>query len=271
MPKTAVDVWMEQDFVFPAGTLRKQSAILFLLRLPALVGLFFIAPPVFTANSHVLDVIEADVLGTAGEICLIMTLAVTPVITVTRFRWIAPLRRWYGIMFAITALTDATLASITTGFAGGVFGRLAGHTFLLVGLFMVLLTLPLLATANTPAQRWLGKYWKQLQRMTYVIWGLLILHLALLESLGIDGAEGDGDAFFHQKLYQLVACSIPLFVLRLPPVTRWIAKEQKAGNQARVYWVISPLIALFVLGFVFMWNEEIFKGMQALTQHVIGD
>ena len=271
MPKTAVDVWMEQDFVFSAGTLRKQSAMLFLLRLPAFVGLFFIARPIFVADSHVLDIVEADVLGTAGEICLFLTLLVTPVITVTRMRWIAPLRRWYGIMFALTALTDATTASITTGFAGGVIGRLAGHTFLLVGLFMVLLTVPLLVTANTPAQRWLGKYWKQLQRLTYVVWGLLLLHLALLESLGVDGQEGDGDAFFHQKLYQAVACSIPLLVLRLPPVTRWIAKQQKDGHENRVYWAISPLVALFVLGFVFMWNEEIFKGMMAITLHAIDD
>jgi len=271
MPKTTVDVWMEQDFVFPAGTLRKQSAILFLLRLPALVGLFFIAHPIFIGDSDVLNQIEADVLGTAGEICLFLTLAVTPVITVTRMRWIAPLRRWYGIMFAITAITDAVTASITTDFAGGVFGRLAGHSFLVVGFLTVLLTLPLLATANTPAQRWLGKYWKQLQRMTYVVWALLLLHLALLESLGIDGADGDGDAFFHQKLYQAVACSIPLLVLRLPPVTRWIAKQQNTDHQARVYWAISPLIALFVLGFVFIWNEEIFKGMMALTLHVIDD
>jgi DMSO/TMAO reductase YedYZ heme-binding membrane subunit len=271
MPKTAVDVWMDQDFVFSAGTLRKQSAMLFLLRLPAFVGLFFIAHPVFVGDSDVLNQIEADVLGMAGEICLFMALLVTPVITVTRMRWIAPLRRWYGIMFAITAITDATTASITTDFAGGVFGRLAGHSFLLVGLFMVLLTLPLLVTANTPSQRWLGKYWKQLQRLTYVVWALLLLHLALLESLGIDGAEGDGDSFFHQKLYQALACSIPLFVLRLPPVVRWIAKEQKVGRQNRVYWVISPLIAMFVIGFVFIWNEEFFKGMMSLTLHVIDD
>jgi DMSO/TMAO reductase YedYZ heme-binding membrane subunit len=135
----------------------------------------------------------------------------------------------------------------------------------------VLLTLPLLVTANTPSQRWLGKYWKQLQRLTYVVWALLLLHLALLESLGIDGAEGDGDSFFHQKLYQALACSIPLFVLRLPPVVRWIAKEQKVGRQNRVYWVISPLIAMFVIGFVFIWNEEFFKGMMSLTLHVIDD
>ncbi len=271
MPKTAVDAWIEQDFVFPAGTLRRQSAILFLLRLPALVPLFFIAHPVFVANSDVLDKIEADVLGTGGEICLFLMLLVTPVITVTRARWIAPLRRWYGIVFAVTAVVDAIIASITTEFAGGVFGRLAGHSFLLVGFLTVLLTLPLLATANTPAQRWLGKYWKPLQRMTYVVWGLLIVHLMLLEGLGADADPGDGDPVFHQKLYQALACSVPLLVLRLPPVTRWIARQHKAGQQRRVYLAVLPLAALFVLGFAFIWNEEIFKGTMAFTLHAIDD
>jgi sulfoxide reductase heme-binding subunit YedZ len=271
MPKTAVDTWIEQDFVFPAGTLRRQSAILFLLRLPALAALIFIAHPVFVANSEVLDKIEADVLGTGGEICLFLTLLITPVITVTRVRWIAPLRRWYGIMFAITAIADATIAAITTGFAGGVFGRLAGHTFLIVGFLSVLLTVPLLATANTPAQRWLGKYWKPLQRMTYVVWALLILHLMLLESLGVAPEAGDGDPVFHQKLFQALACSLPLVVLRLPPVTRWIARQQKAGHQRRVYIAVLPLAAFFILGFVFMWNELIFKGTMAMTLHVIDD
>ena len=271
MPKTAVDTWMEQDFVFTAGTLRKQSAILFLLRLPALIPLLFILRPVLTANSDVLNQIEADVLGTGGEICLFLTLLVTPVITVTRQRWIAPLRRWYGIVFAITAITDATIASITTDFAGGVFGRLAGHSFLLVGFIAVLLTVPLLATASTPAQRWLGKYWKPLQRMTYVVWGLLIVHLMLLEGLGSDARPGDGDPIFHQKLYQALACSIPLLVLRLPPVTRWIARQQKDGHQRRVYVAVLPLAALFVLGFAFIWNEQIFKGTMAFTLHPIDD
>lgn len=271
MPKTAVDTWMKQDFVFSAGTLRKQSAMLFLLRLPALIPLLFILRPVLDGNSNVLNSIEADVLGTGGEICLFLTLLVTPVITVTRQRWIAPLRRWYGIMFAITAITDATIASITTAFAGGVFGRLAGHSFLLIGFTMVMLTVPLLVTANTPAQRWLGRYWKQLQRLTYVVWGLLIVHLALLEGLGPDASQGDGDPIFHQKFYQALACSIPLLVLRLPPVTRWISRQQKEGHQRRVYLTVLPLAALFVLGFLFIWNEEIFKGTMSITLHTVDD
>ncbi len=266
MPRTAVDNWMAQDFTFSAGTIRKQAVALFLLRLPALIPLFFISRGVVTLDNHTLDIAEADVLGTGGEACLLLCLLVTPIITVTRQRWIAPLRRWYGIMFAITAIADAVIASITTAFAGGVFGRLAGHSFLLVGFVMVLLALPLLATANNPAQRWLGRYWKPLQRTTYVIWGLLVVHLALLEGFGMEHGD-DGDPVFHQKLYQIVACSIPLLVLRLPPVKRWISRQQKADRQWLVYLAVLPLAVLFVLAFVFIVNEEICKGTAALSLH----
>jgi DMSO/TMAO reductase YedYZ heme-binding membrane subunit len=273
MPKTAVDVWMDQDFTFSAGTIRRQALALFLLRIPALIPLFFMLRAVLTLNNNTLNGAGADVLGTGAELCLLLTLLVTPVITVTGQRWIAPLRRWYGIMFAVTAITDATIASITSNFAGGVFGRIAGHSFLLAGLTMVVLAIPLLATANNPAQRWLGKYWKQLQRITYVIWGLLFVHLALLEGLGFQhGANGsgnapDGDPIFHQRLYQFAVCSIPLLVLRLPPVKRWVTRQQKAGREWLVYLSVLPLAVLFVLGFSFMVNEEIFKGVDAFTLH----
>ena len=269
MAKTAVDTWMEQDFVFPTATIRKQTVALLLLRLPVLLPLLFISRGVITLNNDTLNGAEADVLGTGSEICLFLTLLVTPVITVTRQRWIAPLRRWYGIIFAVTAMTDATIASITTSFAGGVFGRLAGHSFLLVGLTMVVLLIPLLATANNPAQRWLGRYWKQLHRLTYLIWGLLVLHLTLLEGFGIEHG-GDGDPVFHQRMYQAVACSIPLLVLRLPPVKRWAGQQQKAGRQWLVYLSVAPLAALFALGFVFIVNEEIFKGVGAFMLHPVG-
>jgi len=63
------------------------------------------------------------------------------------------------------------------------------------------------------------------------------------------------------------ACSIPLIVLRLPPVKRWVARQQKAGREWLVYLSVLPLAVLFVLGFSFMVNEEIFKGVDAFTLH----
>ena len=73
---------------------------------------------------------EADVLGTGGEICFFLAISITPLITLTGQHWIAPLRRWYGIMFAVIGIADTITASITGDFAGGVIGRVAGHSFL---------------------------------------------------------------------------------------------------------------------------------------------
>jgi DMSO/TMAO reductase YedYZ heme-binding membrane subunit len=267
-PRT-VDTWMGEDLIFSAVVIKKQSLVLFLLRLPALVPLIFIMRGWLSLNTKdVLTNTEADVLGTGGEICFFLAVSITPLITLTRAHWIAPLRRWYGIMFAVIGIADATTAALTTDFAGGIFGRLAGHTFLLSGFLIILLALPLLATANTPSQRKLGKYWKRLQKMTYVIWGFIILHLLLLDGFRPFGAaQGDGDPVFHQRFYQAAAISLPLVLLRLPPVRRWVAQQRAAGQQWKVWLALAPFAALYLIAFVFIINEEIFTGTKVITMH----
>jgi DMSO/TMAO reductase YedYZ heme-binding membrane subunit len=176
-------------------------------------------------------------------------------------------------MMALTAFTDATNAAITTNFSGGPFGRLAGHTFLMIGLFMNALLIPLFLTANHRAQRWLGRYWRVLHRLFYVVWALLIVHLTLLEGFGfqngINGSGGyvDGIPYFHQRLYQLLACSLPLFVLRLPPVKRWVNQMQEEGRGKLVWLAFAPVIALFLLSIVFILHEEAMKGFDLFTLH----
>jgi len=128
------------------------------------------------------------------------------------------------------------------------------------------MAIPLLVTANTSAQRRLGRYWKRLQRATYVLWALIVLHLLLLDDFTpFGGPQGDGDPVFHQRFYQAVAISIPLVILRLPPVRRWIADTRAAGQQWKVWLAVAPMAALYILGFAFILNEEIFTGTEALT------
>ena len=274
---TSVDAWMDTETRFLGRDVKRQTLWLWALRIPAFVPVFFMSPAIVTLNSAVLKGVEADVLGTGSMTLLVLTLLISPLSTITRQRWFVPLRRWYGVMFAITAFTDATAAAITTEFAGGVFGRLAGHSFLLVGFTMVVLLIPLFLTGNNLAQRWLGRYWKALHKLTYVIWGLLFLHLALLEGLGFQhGTNGpsnavDGNPIMHQRVYQLTACSIFLLVFRLPRVKRWVAEKQQAGQEWKVYLTVVPLAALFVLAFAFMLNEEITKGTGAFTLHAQDD
>ena len=261
-----VDVRPSQYLEFSAITIKKRSIALFFMRLPVFVPIIFMARPWLELNpKDTLTLVEADVLGSAGIFCLFIALSITPLITLTGAQWIAPLRRWYGIWFAIIGIADTTTAAITTAFAGGVFGRLTGHTFLLTGFFIITLALPVLATANTPAQRKLGKYWKKLQRMTYAIWFFAVVHLLLLDGFKPFGAaDGDGDPIFHQRFYWAVAISLPLIALRLPPVRRWVT-EQRAEGRAWVVWLtLSPLFLLYLTAMVFLINEEFFQGFKAI-------
>ena len=113
----------------------------------------------------------ADVLGTSTFLIFIMMLAVTPIYTTTGWRWHVILRRDYGIAMFFTAATDITLAATTTGdtFPGSPLTRVGGHTFLIAGTLATLLLVPLVLTANKRAQRWLGRHWKSVQRLTYVV------------------------------------------------------------------------------------------------------
>jgi DMSO/TMAO reductase YedYZ heme-binding membrane subunit len=264
--RQSVDSWMDQESTLLPGVKRRKIA-LFLLRLPALVPLIFTLRGWLSLNEKLsLTNTEADVLGTGGEYCFLLAVSITPLMTLTGQRWFAPLRRWYGIMFAVIGLSDSITASITGKFAGGPIGRIAGHGFLLAGLLTILLALPVLVTANTPMQRALGRYWKRVQRVTYVIWGMIIIHLLLLDGLTpFDGPQGDGDPVFHQRFYQIVAISLPLVLLRLPPVKRWVTKQRAAGQGWKVWVAIMPFAALYILAFAFVINEEIFTGLKIIT------
>src|SRR5580693_31532 len=154
--RSRVDEWMDKDFKFGGSRIKRKAVALILLGAPAVVPLFLMAPAFFTMNTATFGGSVDDTLGTGAELCLFLCLLVTPMITLTGQRWFFPLRRWYGIMMACCGIGDAAAASITDTFAGGVFGRLAGHAFTLMGFFMVMLVIPLLLTGNPWAQRKLG-------------------------------------------------------------------------------------------------------------------
>jgi DMSO/TMAO reductase YedYZ heme-binding membrane subunit len=266
--RQSVDSWMNQESRFLPGVKRKKIALV-LCALPAFVPWIFVMRGWISLNEkHSLSLSEADVLGTGGEYTFLLCVSITPFITLTGQRWFAPLRRWYGIMFFCIGLSDSITASITGDFAGGPIGRIAGHDFLLAGLLIILLALPVVITSNKPMQRKLGRYWKKVQGVTYIIWGMVIVHLALLDGFHtFDGPQGDGDPVFHQRLYQILAISLPLVILRLPPVRRWVAAQREAGQQWRVWTAFLPLLVLYLMAFFFVFNEEIFTGMKIITMN----
>jgi sulfoxide reductase heme-binding subunit YedZ len=272
-PKRSVDDWMDGRFKFGGSGVKRKTAALILLGSVGALPLFFMLPSLLTMNTVTIGGSVDDTLGTGAMVNLFLCLLVTPVVTLTGQRWFVPLRRWFGIMFAANAIGDTIAAGSTDTFAFGFLGKIGAHVFELMGFMMVMLALPLLITSNNWAQRKLGTYWRKLQRLTYAIWGLLGLHLILLEGIGFQsgtngsGFPGDGDAIFHQRFYQYGACSIFLLTLRLPPVKRWIAARQKEGRNWLVNLTVLPIFALFVLGMAFFINEEIFKGTHSFMNN----
>src|SRR5215831_21065921 len=114
------DAKTSQYYEFSAITIKKRSLALFFMRLPVFVPIIFMIPGWVNLNPHLtLTNTEADVLGSGGILCLYTVLSITPLITLAGAQWIAPLRRWYGIWFAVIGLADTTTAAITTDFAGG--------------------------------------------------------------------------------------------------------------------------------------------------------
>lgn len=270
--KSNMDAWMEQEVSFLPGVKRKTVAMFF-MRLPAFIPWIFIMRGWLSLNQDgSLTNTEAEVLGTGGEFCFLIAISITPAITLTGQRWFAPLRRWYGIFFALIGISDGTTAAITTDFAGGPMGRLAGHSFLLSGLLIMLVAVPLLLTANTPMQRVMGRYWKRLQKFTYLIWAMIALHLLLLDGFKpFFGDQGDGVPVFHSRFYQFIVISLPLVLLRLSPVKRWVTETRAAGKAWLVWTTFAPLLALYFLGIAYIINEEILTGTFVMTMHIQND
>jgi sulfoxide reductase heme-binding subunit YedZ len=203
----------------------------------------------------------ADVLGTSSFVAFVLMLAVTPVHTVTGWRWHLVLRRDFGIgMFAI-ALADLVLAAVTTGdtFAGGLLARVEGRALLAFGTAAVVLCVPLVLTANRRAQRWLGPHWKRLHRVTYLVWALIGLHLLALFGLR---------SFFLDA----VVVSVPLVFLRVPPVRRWWSRSRRAGTWRLARGVgAAACLTVFLVGFVPFVRELALVGPAAFSGHPILD
>jgi sulfoxide reductase heme-binding subunit YedZ len=237
------------------------------LRMLILVPFVFMAPEIAAAIAGHPGAAEnisasiADVLGTSSFMLLMLMLAVTPVNTITGWRWHLVLRRDFGLGMFAAAAADLILAAVTTGdrFHGGLFARVGGRAFLAVGTIATLLMVPLAMSSTRRAQRWLGKRWKQLHRITYVVWGLVLLHLLLIFG-------------FQKIVLDALLVSLPLLVLRLPAVRRWWASSRRMGTTRWARRALAlALVATFVVGYAPFARELTQKGVAAFQQHPVDD
>ena len=155
-----------------------------------------------------------DILGFTALLTLAATLAVGPVATLTGWRWHLILGRDLGLWTFCLAMLDLLIAVITspTGWLDGI----AGTAFVAAGAAATLVMVPLAITSNRLSMHVLGRYWKVLHKVVWVVAGLVVLHLVLLVGL--------------RALGPLAVLFGPSIVLRVPPVRQAIVKWRKARS-----------------------------------------
>lgn len=165
--------------------------------------------------------------GHAALNLLVLSLAVTPLVTLTGWSNLNRHRRTLGLYaFTYFALHFLTFAGLDYGFDWREIVRLvAEKPFILVGALAGLL---LLALATTSFRYWmkrLGKNWKRLHKAVYLASGLVILHYAWALKGSLTTLSGD----ISRPAAMGVIVGL-LLALRLPPIRRWVAARRQSSR-----------------------------------------
>lgn len=113
---------------------------------------------------------------------LLLTLAVTPLRLLTRWRWLAPLRRPLGLWcFAYASLHLFVYFGLNLlGSLDDLAKEVAKHPFILFGMTAWTLLLPLALTSTRASIKRLGtKRWQTLHRLVYIAVAMAAVHFIL--------------------------------------------------------------------------------------------
>ena len=166
-------------------------------------------------------------LGRAAVTMLVLSLAVTPVVTLTGWRSLTRHRRTLGLYaFLYFALHLFTFAVLDYGLDWNEILRLTTEKpFIIVGLLAGLILLSLAVTSYKFWMKRLGKNWKRLHKLVYLASGLVIIHYAWAVKGSLTNLSGD---ILRPLLMGLLV--LFLLILRIPPVKRWVASARlKSG------------------------------------------
>lgn len=109
---------------------------------------------------------------------LLLTLSLTPIRLLTGIAWPIQLRRMTGLfMYFYACLHITTYVWLDHSFFWpDIFHDILKHPYVLVGFSAFLFTTPLAITSNNFMIRKLGRRWKQLHRLVYLIGILGVVH-----------------------------------------------------------------------------------------------
>ncbi|HQF63033.1 MAG TPA: protein-methionine-sulfoxide reductase heme-binding subunit MsrQ [Anaerolineaceae bacterium] len=161
--------------------------------------------------------------GQAAVIGLLLTLACTPINTITGWRAVLTVRRALGLWAGFYALLHfLTFAMLDYGLDLRQIGRaILEKPFILVGLITLLVLIPLAITSTRAAMRKMGARWKKLHRLSYLAAVLAVIHYLL-------AAKAD---FAAQPLIYGSILGL-LMVLRIKPVRQWFIRRRASAATA---------------------------------------
>ena len=159
-------------------------------------------------------------MGFTALVLIILSLTITPLNTIFRVPEVIKLRRplgLYGFMYAAIHLLIFT--GLDYGFDWDLLiADLADKRYILVGLTAFLLLVPVAFTSY----RWwmirLGKRWKQLHKLVYIVNVLIVLHFAWVIKGDVLGLQGD--------ILRPILAGVVVFLLlvaRIPAIRKRLA------------------------------------------------
>ena len=120
--------------------------------------------------------------GKAALVLLMLSLAVTPVFTVTGFRQVIPLRKPLGLYAFMYGAIHFSIFIVDNGYVGdsidwwAIYAATFEKRFALVGFAALMILLPLAITSNQWSMKKLRKNWKRLHQLVYLAGVLVVIH-----------------------------------------------------------------------------------------------
>jgi methionine sulfoxide reductase heme-binding subunit len=168
-----------------------------------------------------------DRTGNTAIVLLLLSLAVTPVQTVTGWRKVSTIRKSLGLWaFAYAVLHMLVFVGLDYGFSLEfiLLDGLPSKPYIVAGLAALLILVPLALTSTKGMQRRLGKAWKKLHRWVYIAGILAVTHFIWVRKV----------PFGLPTIYAIILAL--LLIARLPAVRSWLGslRPKPVPNAAAV-------------------------------------
>jgi len=170
--------------------------------------------------------------GRAAITLLVLSLACTPLSNLLGIRELIKRSRTLGLYAFLAAFLHILIfLDLDNGLAWDFFAQtVAQKPYILFGMATFLMLIPLAVTSFDIWKVRLGRNWKRLHQLVYLIAPVAVLHYALSKKGDIFSLQGD---IVRPLVYALII--VVLLMLRLPLIRRFIAGQRnrlRAGASA---------------------------------------